>query len=379
VSLAWRLGIAVVLVAGATLFVVSLRVDPTQAVEEPVGDDPKTAVAEVPGVSDAPPAKPGVLDSHENCKGCHTEIYNEWLEDHHSQAWVGPIYTDLSKNHSDPNCWSCHAPRPILETGLSSPAEARADRRESGVNCLTCHLNRERTHVLGPIENPDAGDCGPKYDPTFPNDAAQKEVIDHCGVCHNLHGTHKEFLGSKYAREGKTCLSCHMDEVLGPIVNGGKPRVRRSHRMPGGHSREMLRKAMTVHVRIKDGKVVARVINRGAGHRIPTDARHRAIFLRVAFLDAYGQPVASVGMDGSSGREVSIDLIRLFYRWEQREPTQIDPEGTLGKDPWRESSIDIPGPARGGHVVVRLYYLARWDWPVRNGILVEEKKVPLDD
>ena len=375
-SLAWRVGIALVLVCGAALFVISLQVDPP-APPAPKEDDTVPTQVEDDPVGDVPAAKPGVLESHENCKPCHTEIYAEWESDRHSQAWVGPIYTDLSKNHSDPNCWSCHAPRPILETGLSSPAEARANRRESGINCLTCHLNQARTHVLGPIRDPAPGDCGPRYDETFPHAKAQKAVIDFCGVCHNLHGTHTEFLGSKYAREGKTCLSCHMAEVRGPIADGGKPRMRRSHRMPGGHSKEMLQKAITAEVRVEDGKVFVRAINQGAGHNIPTDARHRAIFVRVAFLDAYGQPVASKGMDGATGREVSIDLIRLFYRWEQRTPTQIPPDGTLGKQNWRESSVEIPRAAAGGHVVVRIYYLARWDWPMHKGILIEEQKVSL--
>jgi hypothetical protein len=289
---------------------------------------------------------------------------------------VGELYTELSKNHTDATCFSCHAPRPIFETGLASPAEARADRRELGIDCLTCHRRGDR--VLGATADPEdtpecAADCGPTPDAAFPAGDRQEATSRFCGVCHNLHGTCDEFAGSRYAREGKTCLDCHMQEVLGPIAKGGRPRVRRVHRMPGGHSDEMLRKAMTLSARREGDRIVGRVTNEGAGHKVPTDARHRAIYLRASFYDAYGQPVAVGGR-----REVDMDVIRLFYRPEQKDPTQIDPDGTLGKDNWRESSTAIPEGAKGGYAHLRLYYFLRWDWPVRRGTLVAEVKVPIE-
>ena len=88
------------------------------------------------------------------------------MEDRHSKAWVGELYTELSKNHTDANCWSCHAPRPIFETGLDSPAETRARYRTSGITCLTCH--KSGNHVLGPIRDPRRAACGPAYDSRHP-------------------------------------------------------------------------------------------------------------------------------------------------------------------------------------------------------------------
>jgi hypothetical protein len=140
----------------------------------------------------------------------------------------------------------------------------------------------------------------------------------------------------------------------------------------------MLKKAMTIVAEKKGDRIVARVVNRGAGHRIPTDARHRAIRLRVAFLDAYGQPVPVIDAETNSPeREVTMDLIRLFYRQEQKEPTQVDPEGTPGRDAWRESSIAVPEAARGGKALLRLYYNLDVYEPIELGTLVEEKAVPL--
>lgn len=376
-SLIARIGVVVVLVAGALLFLFALQMDPAEESNSPrTTQDPpgtQTTTAKM-----GPEAKPGTLDSPENCRRCHEEIYKEWLSDRHSKAWVGEIYTELSKNHTDSTCWSCHAPRPILETG--APAEVRANYRERGITCLTCH--QRGNHVVGPIRNPDqdpaVAECGPIHDASFPSADNQKATNEFCGSCHNLHGTCDEFMGSKYAREGQTCLSCHMEEVVGPVVTGGEPRARRSHRMPGGHSPEMLKKAMRIEARIGEGRIFARVFNQGAGHRVPTDARHRGIRLFAEFFDAYGHPVPVAHGQNRPRRQVQLDLIRLFYRWEHKEPTQIDPAGTLGKDNWRESSIEIPPEAQGGRVRLTLYYLLRHDWPPRKGTLVAEQELSLE-
>jgi nitrate/TMAO reductase-like tetraheme cytochrome c subunit len=380
VSLLARLVLIFLLLVGAGLFAGSLVLE-SPAEPEPPEPDGGGALTPPAG----PEAKPGVLDAPENCRRCHEEIYREWQQDRHSKAWTGALYTEISDNHKDPTCWPCHAPRPILETGVNSPAEARKNFREAGITCLTCH--RRGRHVVGPIADPGdtpevSADCGPVYDPDYPVDRpdAQATTIAFCGVCHNLHGTHTEFMGSKYFGEGKTCLSCHMgEEVMAPVAKGGRPRLRRVHRMPGAHSPEMLKRAMEFSARHEGGRILARVTNKGAGHKIPTDARHRSIDLRIAFFDAFGQPVPVPHPEsGMLEREVRIDRIRLFYRQEQREPTQVDPAGTPGRNNWRESSIQVPAEARGGHARLRLFYNLKWSWPPEKATLVQEGTVKLD-
>jgi len=154
------------------------------------------------------------------------------------------------------------------------------------------------------------------------------------------------------------------------------------HQWPGAHSERMLKRAMKFEARVEGGEVKARIVNRGAGHKIPTDARHRGIYLRIAFFDRFGQPVRVTAVDPISRREVtdlevSMDVVRLFYRQEQREPTQIDPAGTLGKQNWRDSAFPIPQEARGGSVRLRLYYNLKWSWPMHKGVLVQEEKLEI--
>ena len=381
-SLGVRAALVGIMMLGAALFLYALQSDGRPEAENGI------ASVRVPEPEvDAPPAKPGVLESSRNCAECHSEIYAEWTGDRHAKAWVGELYIELSDNHSDPNCFSCHAPRPVLETGLDSPAESRGEARESGIDCLSCH--RRGNHVAGPSRshgvvagrNPD---CGPVYDARMARSGAQEQTAVFCGVCHNLHGTCDEFLGSEYAREGQTCLSCHMEETVAPSVTGGPPKARRIHRWLGAHSETMLKRAMAFKARIEDGKVMVRLTNRGAGHKIPTDARHRAIYVRIAFFDKYGQPVRVTTVDPISrrevtDREVSMDVIRLFYRQEQRAPTQIDAAGTLGKNNWRDSEFPVPREALGGQVRLRLYYHLKWSWPMRKGVLVQEQKLAVPE
>lgn len=373
-----RLLCVLALILGAVLFLSALgRVD--EEPPAPAGDGGDTGTAPARAL----PAKEGIFDSPENCKACHEEIYREWAESYHGRAWVDPLFKQLSDDYRDESCYSCHAPRPIHETGLQT-AEDRGTRRETGVDCLSCH--QRGNHAVGPIRDPQGypgvdPDCGPAYDPDHASGGAQAATVRFCGVCHAPHGTDKEFLGSKYAREGMTCLSCHMEEVYRPIVTGGKPRKSRRHDFPGAHSEEMLRTAMTVSAEFERDRGVLRVraINQGAGHRVPTDARHRAIHLRVAFFDAYGAPVPFRSpLDGKRGRELTVDLIRLFYRHEQKEPTQIEPAGTIGKNNWRETRVPVPDGALGGKAVVKLYYLLVYSWPVeRKGTLVTQEEIEL--
>jgi len=388
-----RILVALLIVLGASLFVFALLAGdpPDRNGARPraeQGGAGANGAAGTPGerMEAAHAARPGVLDDPTSCRECHTEIWNEWTSDRHAKAWVGELYTELSENHKDPNCWSCHAPRPVLETGIESPAEARANFRESGINCLSCHrsgpdhvaASRRRPAAEAEAERGPA--CGPRFDPRLAREGAQEATVKFCGVCHALHGTDQEFMRSHYYREGQTCLSCHMEEVVGVVANGGEPRTRRSHRMHGGHSPKMLKRAMALDARREGDRIVARVTNEGAGHNVPTDARHRGIWVRASFYDRYGQPVPVVINEetGELGSEKVLDLIRLFYRHEQKPSTQIPPRGTLGKENWRESSTKIPEEAKGGHAIVRLHYSLRWDWPPEKSTLVHKVQVPLD-
>ncbi len=69
------------------------------------------------GVADeAIPLHDFKFTTNEDCEPCHREIFEEWFEDQHSQAWFNePL---LEQNPKLTECNNCHAPQPILVVGI---------------------------------------------------------------------------------------------------------------------------------------------------------------------------------------------------------------------------------------------------------------------
>ena len=78
------------------------------------------------------------------CQSCHPSIWREWERSFHAQAWIDPIYQQAASQIPDreATCDPCHAPEPVLTTGLGKMPKLRDTDRESGVSCLSCHLDQ---------------------------------------------------------------------------------------------------------------------------------------------------------------------------------------------------------------------------------------------
>ncbi|MFQ5749592.1 MAG: hypothetical protein ACE5H3_09070, partial [Planctomycetota bacterium] len=109
------------------------------------------------------------------------------------------------------------------------------------------------------------------------------DSVDHCAACHNQHKTVEQWRAAPARLRGRDCLDCHME--MTPRAGG---RMGRSHRFPGGHSLEMLQRA----VKLEAGRTAegpwARVTNVGAAHNFPTDERSRAADVQVRWKTAAG-------------------------------------------------------------------------------------------
>ena len=77
------------------------------------------------------------------CKSCHPAIWREWEDSMHAKAWVDEIYQAAAKQVTDreTKCDQCHAPQPILITGVGEMPKLRDRQQEVGVSCLVCHLD----------------------------------------------------------------------------------------------------------------------------------------------------------------------------------------------------------------------------------------------
>lgn len=263
------------------------------------------------------------------CGRCHTAIYEEWKASYHGQAMSDPLFNEFSAEPgvNREECIRCHAPVPLRIAGFETPI-ARADRREDAVSCLTCHQAGNR--VTGPSKGL-SGPCNPVHDPD------QTNPVKMCFPCHNQHDTGNEWLAGPWsptAPEPRThpqenCISCHMEEVVRPIVNGGTPRKSRRHTWFGGHHVPQLKKAAIVDVEVEavDGGGHAFrvwVTNKGAGHAIPSDARHRSFDTYIKLWDSEGNVILDPLKPSDQARS-HVGKYRKQYRTSGLKDTQIPP------------------------------------------------------
>jgi hypothetical protein len=354
----WALGLGALALASAVL----------GACGEDSPPAPAPAPAPAPGSPEPPGPAPAAGDATpafttpEQCGKCHVEIYEEWKASFHGLAMSDPLFLDLAPPNKE-ECIRCHAPVPLREVDFETPT-ARSERREDAISCLTCH--QSGGNVTGPFEGL-SGACRPVYD------EAQRNVVKMCFPCHNQHDTGTEWLDGPYgprAREPrvqpeKSCLDCHMPEVERPLVAGGPVRKGRKHTWPGGHSMEQLRKAVAIDVateRLAAGGTRIRgfVTNRGAGHNIPTDARHRSFDVYFKVWDANGAVILDP-LDVRQQGRARVATHRKFYRNSGRKDTQVPPLARVSGMHDEPGYLDLPGVTSGRGEMWLVYRLTPSD------------------
>jgi len=304
---------------------------PTPVDTNAVATAPTTdAVEKAPSAGAAPQASSArdPFTKSSDCQSCHAAEYAEWKSSMHGQAWTDPMVQGLSNGFRMSECIDCHAPMPIQQTGISARVAPRQHSRGDGVDCLTCHLMDDgvsvaATRALDTSKTP--GACKPVLVPEMGKPAA-------CAGCHNQHWTVDELAASGLK---ETCADCHM-----PAMQRGD-RPGKSHVFPGAHSVEMHQKGVTLDLAIENGALKATVKNVGAGHQVPTDARHRSYNLFLSAWDDRGNQLVADKM---------IKEFRLYYRDDFRPSTQIA-YGKSGEGTW-----PLPEGIKAGKIKVRLAY-----------------------
>jgi hypothetical protein len=287
--------------------------------------------------------------SSKDCRSCHAEVWVEWESSYHAMAWTDPMVQALADGFRKSECIDCHAPLPIHVTGVGQRVAPRTHDRTAGVDCISCHILEDGVSVaarrtIDTSKTP--GACKPVEVPAMADAST-------CAGCHNQHETVLELETSGI---GKTCSDCHMEPVK--RWNGAQGR---GHTFPGGHSAEMHRRAVNLEAVVKHGAIVATVANVGAGHKIPTDARHRSYNLWISLWDERGNLLVD---------NRQIDEMRLYYRQDFMESTQVA-HGKPRVTTWR-----IPEGVKG-RVRVRLTYALNPE-ELGKGIVTEVATVEVD-
>lgn len=318
------IGLAAVLVVMVLLGVLLLRTPPRE--------DPGALLARFP-------------DS-DSCRSCHPDAFDEWRASRHATAYVDPEFRKLSKDYRTEDCIPCHAPVPVLRTGLYQRVLARYDRLEEGVGCHACH--RGEHGFVGPFPYL-TGACNPTVTEDLRSDGL-------CYGCHNQHKTHDQWRETPFFAKGVTCIGCHMPRRVRPTARGGRSRPGGHHGFRGMGDLAWSREAMHFKVSLVEGAGASpqevepagagedpgasagralsiEVGNTGAGHNIPTDSRHKAVDLVLRVRDGGGTLV----------RDERIARFRDPYRDEPGENTQI-PYGVTKR--YRVSLAPAAGTAR---------------------------------
>ena len=202
-------------------------------------------------------------------------------------------------------CLGCHAPL----AGPTGDVALRNHVSWEGVTCDYCHSIRRISITAGGAaatldfsgakSGPTKGSLSPGHETLFSEVHLSSQA---CVVCHEYRNalgfplltTYSEWKNSRAGKEGQQCQACHMYLVKGNVVD---PRIQRSseatvnlHQMPGSHTLEQLTRTIKANLQTRrEGghlKVSVDVMNRTAGHYVPTGSPLRRLVLEVK-VDSY--------------------------------------------------------------------------------------------
>ncbi len=253
-----------------------------------------------------------------SCADCHRDIARQWRASAHASAWRAPAFVRESESRTKAACLGCHAPKPLFEEADGRPA-LRAHRRSDGVDCAACH--KDVCAQVGP------------YDGGAPHGTREDAAIRSsafCGRCHEMELREHETLyaTSVAAPERKSCAECHMTRRTDRLTQGHVLSAMHPRRVVADHSfRAWKTNARTALVasplRVERGdgsvRVVVRLTNVGAGHRVPTgEYGYRELRIRVVGLDDGGAELGRAetsllsrledGLEPNKGRDFELDV-----------------------------------------------------------------------
>lgn len=339
----------------------------------------------------------GSFSSSVVCGRCHIDIYDHWRNSLHARSVEDPIfrtayyeaYTTTS-GEAKFLCLKCHAPT----TQVSGDFDLKEEISKEGVTCDYCHSIKRVTSEtngapyevevgptkIGPWKDSKSKAHKSAYSPLF-------ESATFCAGCHeftNRHGirvleTYTEWSQGPYSKEGVTCQNCHMPRVEGLKAAGGRGGSVRDyvnlHTLAGSTSLGQLQKALVVNItsieRQGDELIVGvDLINRGAGHMVPTGLPGRSVVLEVVVREGANrvysqeQSFQKILLDGE-GREIE-KVSELFYAHSIAQDNRIAPRETRS-----ETFQFTVAPAQRAQVSARVYYLY-------EPYLIEKKQVKVE-
>ena len=250
-----------------------------------------------------------------DCADCHAPIAEEWAHSAHARAFTEPRWRQALATLDRPErCHGCHAPEPV-QRRLGRPPEARTERREAGVDCAACHLNR--SGIAGPFGSAAEGHQ-PDADPLF----SSANAVNLCASCHDTRigpvlPLVRDWRASSFATKGHGCVRCHMPReertiAFDPSTGAATGPVRegRSHEMLGPSDPDFAATAFEIDV-VRRGPRLELEIANEAGHRVP-GLVGRAFEVELTQQDERGRDVGKDLIVLSADNPLFVDETRRF-------------------------------------------------------------------
>lgn len=198
-----------------------------------------------------------VFPASSKCKKCHLRAFEEYEESVVARAIVTPTFRAMLEDYASKGkekrfCLNCHAPQVTVFPDLADTMVKQivsGDPTFEGVGCVQCHLIKSvEPNVKGqpPIKLEPGRTVFGGYKDTIESKAHDTQFLelykksDLCLSCHTIAPTGVpeaeavgDWKGSKAAKEGKTCQSCHMPQGFGESANEEKKREIAGHEFNG--------------------------------------------------------------------------------------------------------------------------------------------------
>ncbi|MCB0668320.1 MAG: hypothetical protein KDC80_20980 [Saprospiraceae bacterium] len=183
-----------------------------------------------------------------DCGICHQEIYKEWQLSTHAHAWTDlQFQAELRKESSPYLCINCHIPlenqqeyliKGLIDGDIYKPVKEKNPKfdsqlQEEGISCSTCHVRDG--YIIGVNGYPN-----PPH-PVKIDTAFLSEQI--CLTCHNANAVVTPELVCTFETGDeweagpfygvKNCISCHMDTISRPLIEGTPERTSHRHWFAG--------------------------------------------------------------------------------------------------------------------------------------------------
>ena len=229
--------------------------------------------------------------SNEECKSCHTQIYNEFSGSMHTHSipQKDPIHNAVWAKHpankkmQHYGCGKCHTPAAnnlddMLQKGKKALPDMKNTTHTDGISCAYCHrienIEIHRKHNTNIIATTPKAYFGTREDHIdSPYHAIVTKGNEHmkngnvCIGCHshkqNKHKLNVCSTNIENEMDGANCVSCHMPKVKGSVSELHQTPTHTFHGFAGSHyNSNMLEKYVDISLLKEINDFIVNIDNR---------------------------------------------------------------------------------------------------------------------